>query len=218
MARPARLAAAIVGFQIVLVSLPGAAAPVVYVVFPATGTDQIEVRRGDPVRAEIRIEADELGVSIYGVSLQFDADLDLAESPQELLPPGFALNLSEGVDATSESSATELGSVLTCEAMADEPGVVNTDFAACRIDFVTSSALRTDGEDLWVGLFNDIDGLFSSQNQDLEPVAIFRGAQVDLAPEPAALALHATALSSLTVIASLRRRRARRHPEDRPRG
>ena len=176
-------------------ALPRAAhaIPIVEIVFLESGTPVIAASPGDSVTAEIRITSDEAGVSSYGVSLEFDSDLDLVLAT-ELLPAGFAFNLSNGVQDTLESQVAQDGHVFTFEAATFGNGPVSTTFAVGTIQFTVKDP-QSDGVDLRSGLFNaGIDGFFDNAGESLAGVE-FGTASVVPVPEPGALWLLVAAVA-----------------------
>lgn len=165
------------------------------VVWQQTGTAVAGGPPGTPLTAEIYLTADAAGISAYGVSLRFDDDLVLAPTaPTELLPSGFAFNLTPGVQGTNEDT------VLTFEAATFGAGPTSARFLIGLVNFLVSDA-KPDGTDVIPGLFNTgIDGIFDNSGSPVSVEAI--GAEV--VPEPTTLVLLATGIAGLTF-----RRRAR---------
>jgi hypothetical protein len=191
------------------------AAPIVSIVFtsqngvPIAPSSAAIAAPGDTLTAEIRVTADAAGISSYGVSVDFDIDLgdelDLI-SASELLPPGFAFNLSAGVGGTTESTPAVAGAVETFEAATFAAGPVSTTFTAGTLALVVTANVATDGLDLVPFLLFGVDGIFDNAGLDASDAATFVGASVNV-PEPG------TALSvgaSLLAIAIAGRRRGRR--------
>ncbi len=166
---------------------------IVEIVFTESGTDAIVAAPGQTITAEIRITADANGISSYGVSVEFNGDLDFL-SATELLPAAFSFNLSAGVDGSSESSVATPGRVLTFEAATFGVGAVNVSFLAGTISFRVVAPLNN-GPDITTGLYNaGIDGIFDSEGLELETE--FRSAAVT--PEPGTVLLLGAGIAALT--------------------
>ena len=138
------------------------------------------------------VTADAAGVSSYGISALFDnAELTLNGIPDsaaatELLPAGFAFNLSVGVLSASQA----LGQVYTFDAATFAAGPVGTSFIIGSISFVATAPVTDAPLDVTPGLFNTgFDGIFDNASGDLGPGAIFVGGRVNVVPEPGSAAL-----------------------------
>jgi hypothetical protein len=175
------------------------AAPRVEVVIVETGTDAIAVEGPDElVTAELRLHAGTQGVVAYGISLRFDAEELEVVSSQELLPAGFDLNFSSGVDGEL------VDTLLTFEAATPGDGPVDADLAIGRVVLRTLPGVASDGVDLVPGLFHDlVDGIFSNAGDDLGASLASHGAAVNLVPEPGSVSL---ALAAIAALGSWRRR------------
>ena len=185
----------------------GGGGPLIEILFPDTGLNEIAVTPGSPVTAQIRITAGPEGISSYAVSLRFDDDLDL-DTASEFLPASFEFNLTNGFELLSESNGGTLGEIQSCEAAAFGDGAVDETFLACEIEFVANANLADDGEDLFVGLFAaGVDGIFASDGSDLAGVAVFANASVHPTPEPSA---GLAAMAVAAALAVLRRRHSAR--------
>ncbi len=195
------------GFAAPAADAPAAGTPLIEILFPDTGMNEIAVTPGSPVTAQVRITAGPEGISSYAVSLRFDEDLDL-DTASEFLPAGFTFNLTAGFELLSESSSQALGNIQSCEAATFGVGVVSDSFFACEIDFVANANLADDGEDLFVGLFaTGVDGIFASDGSNLAEAAVFANASVHPVPEPSA---EFAVIAVVAALAAQRRRRAAR--------
>lgn len=147
------------------------------------GGTSISALPGDQLVAEIRVTPDAGGVAGQASSVEFDADLgnelDLV-SVVELLPPGMEFNLNSGVESSQESSGAQAGNVLTFESVAlTHSGPTAGSYVAAEVTFDVTANVSSDGADVFVGEFNDIDGLFDNSNTDITPS--YGSATVDLA-------------------------------------
>jgi hypothetical protein len=182
--------------------LDARALAIVELVFSESGSDAIEAAPGDTITAELHITAGAEGISSYGISVAFDADLDFL-SATELLPAAYSFNLNAGIDGSEESDGATLGRVLTFEAATFGAGAANATFLAGTISFLVAAPLQ-DGPDLTAGLFNvGIDGMFDSDGLVVE--AVFGSASV--VPEPGTMLLLGAGLAAL--VAGARRDRPR---------
>jgi hypothetical protein len=165
---------------------------VVQVRWTESGSDAIVASPGDVITAEIHVTAGAEGISSYGISIEFDDDLDFV-SATELLPGAFAFNLDTGV-TNEESSAGTPGHVFTFEAATFDAGAVSQSFLAGTIQFQVVAPL-VDGPDVVAGLFNaGVDGVFDSEGLVVETV--FGGASVT--PEPGSVLLLGAGLAALS--------------------
>lgn len=165
---------------------------IVEIVFTESGSNAIVAAPGDIVTAEVHVTAGAEGISSYGISIQFDSDLDFI-SATELLPAAFSFNLNAGVDGSDESNGATPGHVLTFEAATFGTGAVGATFLAGTISFRVVAPL-SDGADIGAGLFNDgIDGVFDSSGYVVETV--FGSAEVT--PEPGTVLLLGAGLAAL---------------------
>jgi MYXO-CTERM domain-containing protein len=177
------------------------------------GSSQIVAAPGDQLVGEIRVTPDAGGVGGYAVSLEFDTDLenelDLV-SASETLPAGMDGNLSTGVvSPTQESTAGQVGRILSFEAVSLTAGPTSGTFVAGVVTFDVTANVANDGADVLTGGFNvDFDAVGDNANALVTP--IYRSASVNasqpvpgLAP-PILVAL--TLLLSLGALWALRRR------------
>jgi hypothetical protein len=195
-------------FGLALGAAPGAAraVPIVELVWVATtgtgsaGGATIAAAPGDVLTGEIRVTGD-VGISSYGLSLEFDLDLgdELdVDSVTELTPPGFAFSFTPGVALVQESTAFQRGRVLTFEAAT--LGVGPAAFVVGHVVFTVGAGVASDGPDLFLGLFHaGVDGLFDDDGQDLAALADFRSATVNAIPEAASAALLALGVLGLAL-------------------
>jgi hypothetical protein len=170
---------------------PAHAAASVAVVWTSTtgagtpGSSSIDAAPGDQLVAEIRITADAAGVSVYGVSLEFDTDLenelDLVNAT-ELLPAGMS-QLTSGVGSTQESTAGQEGNALLFEAIkAGAPGPTSTTVVAGQLTFDVTANVASDGDDVFSGKFGIQDGALDNAYTPFVPV--FANASVNLLGAP----------------------------------
>ena len=189
----------------------------VEIVFIATdgvgvpGSNTIAAAPGDTLTAMISIAADAAGVSIYGISLVFDMDVDdelQLISATELLNAPFMFNADPGCASTQESTGAKSGAVRTCEAATlaegpTGPGLVDI----IEVVFQVTDNVATDGFDIETGLFNaGFDGIFDNADQPV--TAVYGEAAVNRVPEPDGLLL--VGLGFLAVLRLRRRAGARR--------
>ena len=131
------------------------------------------------------------GVSSYGLSLLFDnTELSLVgvTPATELLPAGFAFNITPGVASFSQA----LGQVYTFEAATFGLGPASTSFTFGLINYTVTSIVNDGIADISPGLFNiGIDGLFD--NAGLPVVPTLNPGFVVPEPNAAALFLCGTA-------------------------
>ena len=151
---------------------------------------------GDRLTASLVLSAGPEGVSSYGLSIEFDADLadelDL-ESATELLPSGFDFNLTPGVGGTRESDATQSGLVLTFEAATFGFGPTDSSFEIGVVEFLVTGNVATDGDDIQSGFFGAADGIFDNLGGDLSGQLVLGSAAVNV-PEPGSALLVALGL------------------------
>lgn len=173
-----------------LLASNASATALIDVVWLETGTAVAGGPPGTPLTAQIFLTSDAAGISAYGVSLRFDDDVVLASTaPTELLPSGFAFNLTSGVEGTNSDT------VLTFEAATFGAGPTSSRFLIGLVNFLVSDA-KPDGTDLIPGLFNTgIDAIFD--NGGLPVVVEAIGAEV--VPEPTTLVLLAMGIGGLTL-------------------
>jgi hypothetical protein len=180
--------AAFLAWLILSVS-PAGAAPTLSLVFVSTtgggspGAQTIAAAPGDLLTLELRLGADEAGVSSYGISLEFGADLgdelDLVAVVEDL-PAGFDVNLTPGVIASQESSPLDRGRVLTFEAATLGDGPTSTSFAVGTIQFRVTDNVATDGPEIAAGFINPgVDGLFDNAGASVSGSVASQTASVD---------------------------------------
>jgi hypothetical protein len=199
------LLAGLLGF---LLPLPAGAAPAVQLVLNDAGSS-LELAAGEEFTVDVELVADAAGIASYGVSVEFDAEGSNAfdvVAVDELLPAGFAFNLSDGVDAIEESEPGLPGSVLTCEAATFGAGPVDSSFVACRIHLISTGV--EGAFTLSSGIFNEgFDGLFDNAAVDVTAQAQYGEGTVTVVPEAGA----ASALAGAILLGlRLRRSAARR--------
>ena len=192
-ARGVGLGAAV--FFITAVLAFNASATSIDITFTATdglgtvGSNTISALPGDTLSATVSLTADSAGVSSYGISLLFDTDfgdeLNLI-SVTELLTAPFSFNFNAGCESTEESTGSQAGSVLTCEAATFGVGPSLATVAIIDLVFQVTANVESDGLDIETGLFNPgFDGVFDNQQSSLVASAIFGQAAVNLlVPEP----------------------------------
>ena len=159
------------------------------------------------------LTVDAAGVSSYGVSALFDnTELGLNGSPaaSELLPAGFAFNITPGVALESDP----LGLVHTFEAATFDLGPVSTSFTIGTINF-TALVPFTDGvADVTPGFLNTgIDGMFDNAGDAVIPI-IEPGYIQAVLPEASHTALLFCGMLFVAVVRH-RCQQARRDPLDR---
>ena len=153
------------------------------------GSNTISALPGDTLSATVSLTADSDGVSVYGISLLFDTDfgdeLNLI-SVTELLTAPFTFNLNVGCESSEESTGSQAGNVLTCEAATFGVGPSLATVAIIDLVFQVTANVESDGFDIETGLFNTgFDGVFDNQQSSLAVSAIFGQAAVNLStPEP----------------------------------
>ncbi|MFP8881602.1 MAG: PEP-CTERM sorting domain-containing protein [Myxococcota bacterium] len=172
-----------------------ASATTIDITFTATdglgtvGSDTISALPGDTLSATVSLTADSAGVSSYGISLLFDTDfgdeLNLI-SVTELLTAPFAFNLNVGCRSAQESTGSQAGNVLTCEAGTFGAGPALSTVDIIDLVFLVTANVATDGSDIEIGLFNTgFDGVFDNGVSALSVIPIFGQAAVNLrVPEP----------------------------------
>jgi hypothetical protein len=179
------------------------------------GGSSINAHPGDQLVAHIRVTPDAGGVAGQGSSIQFDVDLGDELNllgVTELLPPGMEFNLNPGVESTQESTEGQLGNVLSFESVAVSiNGPAAGSYVAAEVTFEVTANVVTDGADVFVGEFNDIDAMIDNGNAIITPA--YGSASVDLAGSgvPALSApsvVVASLLLALAAVAVIRRRRA----------
>ena len=156
---------------------------------------------GDSFTAALVMTVDGLGVSSYGVSVNFDnVELALNGAPAttELLPVGFTFNFTAGV--SSESQA--LGEVRTFEAATLGSGPASTSFTIGTIAYTVTAVSDNGIADIAPGLFNvGIDGIFDNLS-GVAPTTFNPGYVI---PEPGSATLLMAVVAGLFVA---RRRRS----------
>ncbi len=152
------------------------------------GGHQIVAEPGDVLTARIRLEADELGIARYSVSVRFDEDLadelDLL-GVTTVLPPGFDFEASPNPFSQTNSSGSGAGTVLRISAdTTDLLGPAATSFAIAELQFRVNTPV-TDGFDLEVDLIAPEDTILNNLRLPTQPLR--QGARLAVhAPVPAA--------------------------------
>ncbi|MFP6624269.1 MAG: PEP-CTERM sorting domain-containing protein, partial [Myxococcota bacterium] len=114
----------------------------------------------------------------------FGDELNLI-SVTELLTAPFAFNFTVGCQSAQESTGSQAGNVLTCEAATFGAGPSLTTVDIIDLVFLVTANVATDGSDIETGLFNTgIDGVFDNGASALSVIPIFGQAAVNLLPEP----------------------------------
>lgn len=153
-----------------------------------TGSNSIDAAPGDTLTATVSLAIDALGVSSYGISLKFDTDFGnelTLLSATELLPAGFTFNLNPGCQSTQQSSATQEGNVLGCEAGTFGTGPVSTSVDIFTVDFEVTANVATDGTDMETFLGSSgFDGIFANNSSDVTPTSFGTASVNLLVPEP----------------------------------
>jgi len=122
------------------------------------GTSSIDAAPGDQLVGEVRITADAGGLVGYSVSLEFDTDLgnelDLV-SATEPLPSGMNAHASSGVGSTQESSAGQMGNVLSFDSLVlGSAGPTSGTLVAGVVTFDVTANVASDGADVFTGTFH----------------------------------------------------------------
>ena len=156
------------------------------------GSNAIDAAPGDTLTATVSLAIDALGVSSYGVSLRFDTDLGdelTLLSATELLPPGFSFNLNPGCQSTQQSSTTQPGNVLGCEAATLATGPVSTTVDIFTVEFQVTANVATDGADMETFVNpGGFDGIFDNAGNPVTPTSFGTAAVNLLVPERGFLA------------------------------
>ena len=169
-----------------------------------TGSNSIAAAPGDTLTATVSMAIDALGVSSYGVSLKFDMDfgdeLTLLNAT-ELLPAGFTFNLTPGCESTQQSSATQEGNVLGCEAGTFGLGPVSTTVDIFTVAFQVTANVATDGSDMETFLGSSgFDGVFDNAAVAVTPTSFGTAAVNLFVPEPTTGLLLTLSLLGLVVV------------------
>lgn len=114
----------------------------------------------------------------------FGEELNLI-SVTELLTAPFTFNLNVGCQSSAESTGSQAGNVLTCEAATFGAGPSLATVAIIDLVFQVTANVESDGSDIETGLFNTgFDGVYNSGPQ-LPVTPIFGQAAVNVfVPEP----------------------------------
>ncbi len=208
---PTQDAGATVTFSLVWVATTGAG---------VTGANSIDAMAGDVLTLGIQMTNDQT-LTGHSVSLNFDTDLG---NELNLLNPNGGKNwngTSYGTFTYSELApvGTRLG---VTESTGSTAGRINSynggdlfgflpvgTYVIGTARFVATSNVATDGNDVFVGLFNTgIDDVLGNDNYPI-PVGslVFEGAAVNLVPEPGTASLVGLGLVGL-VLAGRRYRRS----------
>ena len=180
--------------------------PLVEVIFPATGTNQISVAPGEPFTVQIRITADAAGISAYAVSLAFEAGV-VIESTTELLPAGFDFSITPGVGGVIQSAGGLDGYVYTCEAASLGAGVANVAITACNNGVKVDGVVGPETLAIRAGFFQaGIDGMLSNSGADLSGQVVFIPGTIEVVPEADAAAASSVVAFTLAMLARSRRR------------
>jgi len=190
-----------------------------------TGGSSIDVNPGDVVILTIRMTTDQT-MAAHGVSLNFDTDL--GNELNLFLPAGGAewggttfgstamsgvyssLVLGLGPPPAVDSTGSVVGRINTFESGKTPSGAflpVGT-YGVGTARFVVTGNAATDGDDIFVGMFNfGVDGVLNNSNLSIpETALIFGSASINVIPEPGTASLLGLGLLGL-VLAGRRSRR-----------